>query len=37
MPTILISLEAVRDANAIHLDYLTSEVALEDSEIRSTV
>jgi len=36
MPAMLISMEAVCVANAILLDYLTSEVALEEPEIRST-
>jgi hypothetical protein len=35
--TMVISLEAVRVDNTILLDYLTSEVALEDFEIESTV
>jgi hypothetical protein len=36
MPTVVISVEAARVDNAILLDYLTSEVALEEPEIRST-
>jgi len=35
-PAEVISVEAVRVDNAIPLDYLTSEVALEEPEIRST-
>jgi len=35
-PAVMISLAAVRVANAILLDYLASEVALEEPEIRST-
>jgi hypothetical protein len=35
-PAVVISVEAVRDDNAIHLHYFTSEVALEDCEIGST-
>jgi len=35
-PAVVISVEAVHVANAILLDYLTSEVALEDPEIGST-
>jgi len=35
-PTAVISVEAARVDNAILLDYLTSEVALEEPEIRST-
>jgi len=34
MPAVVISMEAVHVENAILLDYLTSEVALEDPEIR---
>jgi len=36
MPAVVISVEAVRIDNAILLDYLTSEVALEEPEISST-
>jgi len=36
MPAQVISMEAARVDNAIFLDYLTSEVALEEPEIRST-
>jgi hypothetical protein len=36
MPAVVISMEAVRVDNAILLDYLTSEVALEEPEIDST-
>ena len=35
-PAVVISVEAVHVDNAIFLDYLTSEVALEEPEIRST-
>jgi hypothetical protein len=35
-PAVVISMEAARVDNAILLDYLTSEVALEEPEIRST-
>jgi hypothetical protein len=35
-PAVVISVEAARVDNAIHLDYLASEVALEDPEIGST-
>jgi len=36
MPSVVISVEAVCGDNAILLDYLTSEVALEKPEIRWT-
>ena len=36
MPAKVISTEAAGVENGIHLDYFTSEVALEESEIRST-
>jgi hypothetical protein len=36
MPAVVISLEAVRVDNAILLDYLTTEVALEQPDIGST-
>jgi hypothetical protein len=36
MPPVVISVEAARVDNAILLDYLTSEAALEEPEIRST-
>jgi hypothetical protein len=36
MPAMVISVEAARVGNAILLDFLTSEVALEEPEIRST-
>jgi hypothetical protein len=36
MPAVVISVETVRVDNAILLDYLTSEVALEEPEIGST-
>jgi len=36
MPSVEISVEAARGDNAILLDYVTSEVALEEPEIRST-
>jgi len=36
MPAVVISVEAARVENAIHLDYLASEVALEGPEIGST-
>jgi len=36
MPAVVISVEAVRVDNAILLDYLTSEVALEEPEIGRT-
>jgi len=36
MPAVVINVEAARVANAIRLDYLTSEVALEQPEIGST-
>jgi len=36
MPAMVISVEAVRVDNAILLDYLTSDVVLEESEIEST-
>jgi len=36
MPAVVISVEAAHVDNAILLDYLTSEVALEEHEIRST-
>jgi len=35
-PAVVISMEVVSVDNAIHLDYLTSEVALEESEIENT-
>jgi hypothetical protein len=35
-PAMVITVEAVRDDNAIHLHYMTSEVALEEPEIGST-
>jgi len=35
-PAVVISVEAAHVDNAIHLDYLTSEVALEEPEIGST-
>jgi hypothetical protein len=35
-PAVVISVEAARDYNANLLDYLSSEVALEEPEIRST-
>ena len=35
-PAVVISMEAARDDNAILLDYLTSEVALEEPELGST-
>jgi len=35
-PAVVISVEAVHVDNAVPLDYLTSEVAPEESEIRST-
>jgi hypothetical protein len=35
-PAVVISVRAARVDNAIHLDYLTSEVALEEPEISST-
>jgi hypothetical protein len=36
MPAVVISVEAARVDNVILLDYLTSEVALEEPEIGST-
>ena len=36
MPAVVISTGAVRADNSLPLDYLTSEGALEDPEIRST-
>jgi hypothetical protein len=36
MPAMVISVEAARVGNAILLYFLTSEVALEEPEIRST-
>jgi hypothetical protein len=35
-PAVVISVDAARVDNAIHLDYLTSEVALEEPEIGCT-
>jgi hypothetical protein len=35
-PAVVIIMESARVNNAIHLDYFTSEVALEEPEIRST-